>query len=239
MHSRDRGLTWESLPIPSYSGLYNASFSDTLRGVLSGGAKHIAQTTDGGKTWKTRYDGIASWPMRFAKGSPVVLANGPLDNTYGFLIAKSTDYGATWATQPKQSRPGLISLSVLDQNFAWACGGDNTILRTQTGSVQTSIVSQGATPPTSFQLLQNYPNPFNPTTVIKFRLETSGPVQLSVYDELGREVRTLMDGYQSAGWKQIVWDARDNANRPVASGVYFYALRGENKMDAKKMILLK
>ncbi|MGA3246244.1 MAG: FlgD immunoglobulin-like domain containing protein [Bacteroidota bacterium] len=239
LHSRDKGLTWESLPIPANSGLYAASFSDTLRGVIAGGGKHIAQTTDGGKTWKTRYDGIAGWPMRFAKGTAVVLANGPFDNTSGSLIAKSSDYGATWTTQPKQSRPGITSLSVLDQNYAWACGGDNTILRTRSGGIQTNIANENPTLPSTFQLLQNYPNPFNPSTVIKFRLEEAGSMQLCVYDELGREVRVLMDGYQSAGWKQIVWDGRDNANRPVASGVYFYALRGENRMDAKKMILLK
>lgn len=239
MHSRDRGLTWESLPIPSFSGLYTASFSDTLRGVFSGGGKHIAKTTDGGKTWKTRYDGIAYWPMRFAKGTPSVWACGPNDITYGSLIAKSVDYGTTWTTQSKPTRPGITGLSVLNESYVWACGADYTILRTRSGGIQTSIVNEGLTPPTTFQLLQNYPNPFNPTTVIKFRLEESGSVQLSIYDELGREVRTLMNGYQSAGWKQIVWDGRDNANRAVASGAYFYALRGENRMDAKKMILLK
>lgn len=239
MHSRDRGFTWESLPIPSYSGLYNASFSDTLRGVFSGAGKHIGQTTDGGKTWKVRYDGVASWPLRFAKGTSTVWTNGPYDNTYGALISKSTDYGTTWVAQPKQTRPGLTSLSVIDQNYAWACGGDNTILRTRSGGVQTSIVSDNPVFPKSFELLQNYPNPFNPTTLIKFRLEESGSVRLSIYDELGREVRTLLDGYQNAGWKQILWDGRDNANHPVASGAYFYALRGENRMDAKKMILLR
>jgi photosystem II stability/assembly factor-like uncharacterized protein len=239
LHSRDRGLNWESLPLPPNSGLYAASFSDTLRGVISGAGNHVAQTTDGGKTWKMRNSATIYWPLKFAKGTPSLWAAGPSDNTYGALIAKSTDYGATWTTQSKPTRPGITSISPVSESFIWVCGGDYSILRTRTGGIQTNIASESPVVPTSFQLLQNYPNPFNPTTVIKFRLEESGPVQLSVYDELGREVRTLMNGYENAGWKQIMWDGRDNANRPVASGAYFYALRGESRMDAKKMMLIK
>jgi flagellar hook assembly protein FlgD len=103
-----------------------------------------------------------------------------------------------------------------------------------------AIAYPGDTPvPSSFELMQNYPNPFNPVTTIKYRLEESGQVRLTIYDELGREIRTLMDQRQNAGWHQVSWDGRDNVNRVVATGTYFYTLKGTSSMQAKKMILLK
>lgn len=63
--------------------------------------------------------------------------------------------------------------------------------------------------PERFILEQNYPNPFNPTTAISFQLSANSDVTLKIYDLLGREVATLLNGRMSAGEDQIVWDARD------------------------------
>ena len=88
--------------------------------------------------------------------------------------------------------------------------------------------------PVTLGLDQNYPNPFNPTTSIGFNVRSSGFVSLRVYDVLGREVATLVDGYESAGahWVQF------NGSR-FASGVYFYRLTAPGVVQVKKMILTK
>jgi hypothetical protein len=88
--------------------------------------------------------------------------------------------------------------------------------------------------PTSFSLQQNYPNPFNPTTNIKFTLPKESSVTLKVYDMLGSEVRTVVDGYHKAGSYNIYFDAAN-----LSSGIYFYTLKTNEFADTKKMILVK
>ncbi|HKI78052.1 MAG TPA: alpha-amylase family glycosyl hydrolase [Ignavibacteriaceae bacterium] len=85
-----------------------------------------------------------------------------------------------------------------------------------------------------YNLSQNYPNPFNPSTVIKYQLPAPGNVTLKIYDILGREVKTLVNGYQQNGSYKITFDASK-----LASGIYFYQIHANNFVSTKKMILLK
>ena len=93
--------------------------------------------------------------------------------------------------------------------------------------------------PIEFQLSQNYPNPFNPTTVIEFSLPTSGMTNLTIHDLLGREVVTLMNGRQSAGWQSVSWNGRNRSGATVAAGMYIYTLKTERTSVSKKLLLLK
>jgi len=81
---------------------------------------------------------------------------------------------------------------------------------------------------------QNYPNPFNPATIIKFSLKKSTNVSLIIYDQLGREIQTLVSERKSAGTYQYLFNANGLSN-----GIYFYSLKTDNFNDTKKMILLK
>ena len=85
-----------------------------------------------------------------------------------------------------------------------------------------------------FKLQQNYPNPFNPSTMISFTIPEAGYVTLKVYNTLGEEVATLLDGFKSAQSYEIKFDGTDLAN-----GVYLYSLEEGNNIITKKMILLK
>ena len=80
----------------------------------------------------------------------------------------------------------------------------------------------------------NYPNPFNPTTTISYSLPTDGKVQIKVFDVLGREVSTLIDGYVGSGKHSVVWDGSN-----FASGIYFYTITFENQVLNKKILLIK
>jgi len=88
--------------------------------------------------------------------------------------------------------------------------------------------------PYSFKLNQNYPNPFNPTTTISYSIPKSTFVSLKVYDILGNEVATLVNGEKSAGYYQLKFNGSK-----LASGVYFYRLTAGNKTDVKKLLLTK
>lgn len=90
-----------------------------------------------------------------------------------------------------------------------------------------------------FRLAQNHPNPFNPTTTISYSVNRHGNVSLRVYDILGREIRTLVDKTQRAGFHSVVWDGQNNSGEPVASGHYFYRIRAGDFHFVRKMVLLK
>lgn len=106
------------------------------------------------------------------------------------------------------------------------------------GGATTGVDDQPATPQ-SFALMQNYPNPFNPTTQIRFVLPSSGKARLTIYDILGRRIRTLVDGARPAGEQQVTWDGRDEAGASVASGIYFYRLEASGLTQARKLTLLR
>lgn len=85
----------------------------------------------------------------------------------------------------------------------------------------------------------NYPNPFNPSTVIRFNIPDAGRVTLKIYDVLGREVRALIDQEMAAGRHDIKWEGNNNAGSGVASGIYIYRLKYNDKVLNKKMLLLR
>ncbi len=97
-----------------------------------------------------------------------------------------------------------------------------------------SAVNKNNTTPNQYALFQNYPNPFNPTTVINYEIPKSEYVQLKVYDDLGREIKTLVSEIQSPGEYTETLNAES-----LPSGIYFYKLEAGNFISTKKMILLK
>ncbi len=85
-----------------------------------------------------------------------------------------------------------------------------------------------------FHLEQNFPNPVNPTTVIRYSLPTATQVRLTIYNTLGQEVSTLVNGIQDAGYKLVKWTAA-----AMPSGVYFYRLQAGQFSETKKLLLLR
>ncbi len=96
------------------------------------------------------------------------------------------------------------------------------------------ISYEGALAIKAYSLKQNYPNPFNPTTTIEYQIAKPGRVELSVYDMLGRKVKTLVNGYKAKGRYSVKFSGEG-----LSSGVYIYRLRVNNYEKIRKMILLK
>jgi hypothetical protein len=90
-----------------------------------------------------------------------------------------------------------------------------------------------------FYLSPAYPNPFNPTTTLGYTLLEDSMVNITIYDMMGRQVKTLVSGSQRAGYKAIQWDATNDKNRPVSAGLYLYTIQAGDYSQAKKMVLLK
>jgi len=94
-------------------------------------------------------------------------------------------------------------------------------------------------PGKNFTLKDNYPNPFNPLTTISYELLTDGIVNIIIYDLIGKKIKTLVTGFQTAGSKNVNWNATNNQGQPVSAGVYLYSIEAGDFRQTKKMILLK
>jgi hypothetical protein len=105
----------------------------------------------------------------------------------------------------------------------------------------TDVEDEGEGPnvPDRFALFQNQPNPFNPETKISYNLPQGCEVSLTIYDILGRRVKTLFEGYQNAGIHSLLWNGRDDEGRQLSSGVYFYRLQAGELNQTRKMALVK
>ena len=90
------------------------------------------------------------------------------------------------------------------------------------------------TVPEEFTLLQNYPNPFNPQTTIVFGLPKASPVKIEVFNIMGQKITTLVDGFLSAGYHQVQFDASI-----YASGIYLYRIQAGKYRQIKRMLLMK
>ena len=93
--------------------------------------------------------------------------------------------------------------------------------------------------PITYNLYNAYPNPFNPTTTLRYDLPEDSYVNVTVCDMLGREVRTLVNATQEAGYKSVQWNATNSFGKPVSAGVYLYQIQAGEFVQTKKMVLLK
>ena len=171
-------------------------------------------------------------------GSPVATGNGAQDT---FLVRTGQDllpyFGAAdtvelaWTVITKDPGPTLVYNS-------------DTLTVTLIRGTITGVVEEMGLP-REFALQQNYPNPFNPTTTIQFALPMQATVTLKIYDLVGREIVTLVEGVQPAGYHEVNWNSSNAAGLTLASGVYFYRLEaqpvdgGNAFIQLKKMMLLK
>jgi sarcosine oxidase gamma subunit len=88
--------------------------------------------------------------------------------------------------------------------------------------------------PDEFTVIGPYPNPFNPWTTLRFALPEAAQVNLTLYDVAGRQVQILIEGWRTAGYHEVAFDAED-----LSSGVYFYRLQADKWLRIGKLVLLK
>jgi predicted outer membrane repeat protein len=88
-------------------------------------------------------------------------------------------------------------------------------------------------------LHQNYPNPFSARTAIRYELNEGGRIELSIFDVMGRQVRTLVEGRQASGVNSATWDGRDDAGKAVSPGVYLVRLRAGGDQRSLRMLLTR
>ncbi|MCK4655256.1 MAG: T9SS type A sorting domain-containing protein, partial [Candidatus Cloacimonetes bacterium] len=118
------------------------------------------------------------------------------------------------------------------ENFEFKVYGDTTLVSVEDFQIADLHKAEN---------LSNYPNPFNPTTTISFSLNTENTedTEIIIYNIKGQKVKTLLNEHLSKGNHSINWNGKDNNNKAVASGLYFYKLSSGKETQVKKMLLFK
>lgn len=124
------------------------------------------------------------------------------------------------------------------RNDMGAHGGPDACNVVVCGNI-TDVAQNNNNVPVGYALDQNYPNPFNPETTILYELPRASEVEVAVFNLLGEKIRTLVNQPQQAGQHRLLWNGRDENEKSVPSGVYFYRLRAGEFMQTRKMILMQ
>jgi len=171
----------------------------------------------------------------------------------GFPSFAVDDSELAYNRQDGSGRRIVARIPLDDSRLASAGPGDNFLFDAQIPNwlviaepeIPTSVDAVGGDgEPTAVELIGNYPNPFNPATTIRFKLPSTGRVELAVFDVRGALVAKLVTGERDAGEHAVVWDGMDDLGRPAASGVYLYRLRapsadGVVREASGRMVLMR
>jgi flagellar hook assembly protein FlgD len=167
---------------------------------------------------------------------------------YGKYIFADFEYGDVWSLAYDEENslelsilgdlgPYSVTSFGIDQyDELYICSLDGKIYKF---SQALSTVKIDGIIPNKIFLHQNYPNPFNPVTSLRYDLPENGLVNITIYDMMGRIVKTLVNSSQTAGYKSIKWNATNDRNEPVSAGLYLYTIQAGEFRQTKKMVLLK
>jgi hypothetical protein len=240
-------MTWAGLSQPATSG-----------GVINGAWLHNDYPATGRTSNYTLGTDVQT-PANAAIAAGIydfavtVYAKSATSNDVRWKLSKGTSYSVTGKLT--DTHAPLAATKFNSINFAMSGNSSTTALKltdvkvdyvdiatvpiTSAGAEVTDVEKTGSTVPTEFALSQNYPNPFNPSTTIRYDVAKLSHVRITVWDVLGRNIATLVDGMQTPSQYVIRWNAAGQS-----SGTYFYRIDAQNQdgtgfSAVKKLVLMK
>ena len=127
---------------------------------------------------------------------------------------------------------------ILSPSYCWGYDIDMWIGAVHSSDV-VAIDNYDVIFPDRLMIQTAYPNPFNPVTSLRYDLPQNEMINITIYDMMGRIVKTLVNGSQTAGFKSVQWNATNDRNEPVSAGLYLYTIQAGEFRQTKKMVLLK
>lgn len=238
LRTTNRGDSWENMNFPSippFDQLRQIVFTDPATAYVIADIGRIRKTTDAGLNWTMLNTGTTEAIM----GIDFVSSNIAYACGYNGVIIRTTDAGATWTPQASGLTEILTAVEFTSPDIGYISTWTGKILKTTNGGV-TFVRPPSEDLPTQIELFQNHPNPFNPNTTMSYQLPTQSLVTLKVFDVLGREVATLVNGVKQPGTYTVRFDGSG-----LASGVYFYRINARQAdggalfTSFRKMLMLK
>jgi len=233
LYTADGGNTW----VTRYTGTntpewgWKINFPTPMTGYVSVenfNSASVVKTTDGG----------LSWIQKNISGIDDLEGIGFINQNTGWTAARATekftaDGGDIWQTVDIGEQ--INRFQFFGDTLGYASG--QTVYKYSKQNA--TAVKETKTQPKHFFLSQNYPNPFNPSTTIEYTLPEPAQVTIRIYDGLGKELRTILDAYQTSGTHKVKWDGKDSNGILVASGFYIYRIDAGGKAESKMMVLMK
>jgi len=246
LKTTDGGSTWTIIDLIQQNKCKQINMLDNGYGYILCDTGMVLQTTDYGNNWSVQ---IGSNNFKFKYFHFIDRRHG-FAISYNNKLSFSSNGGVSWSLHDVGVTKNLNALQFLDSLNGYIVGDSGTVLKTTNGGL-TFINQSSNSIPDKFCLSQNYPNPFNPSTTIRFEVPVGAqytrlrngqvePVQLRIYDILGREVTTLINEYLKPGSYEVSWDAHIGGDAAIyPSGIYFYRLIAGDYSETKRMVLVK
>ncbi|MDT8322627.1 MAG: YCF48-related protein [Bacteroidota bacterium] len=231
----DGGGKWTGPKSGTDLELTSVSFGDDSTAIIAGINGTILRSSDYGKTWEQVY---ASIPISIYRLSGVrhLTRDHVIIVGYGGIILESTDAGLTWTPQESNTSYHLEAVSFVDERIGCAAGWATTVMRTTSGG-SLSVTRSGTALPAHMSIASTWPNPLSRSAGavahVMLDVAQAAPVDLRVYDLLGREVQALVDMRLEAGNWDITWDPS-----ALPKGVYLYRLRSRDEVHTAKITLI-
>jgi len=218
---------------------YGLDFADTTNVYATGDDGIVASSVDGGETW------VLSDTLGFVERDSLYLPDlrditfinsleGWIVGSYGATF-HTTDGGKNWQYIDTNIDKTLYEVELISPTYAYIGGDDGVILRYD----PISSIANSNDIPVNAKLKNNYPNPFNPGTNIEYHINISGYVELSIFDVQGKKIKDITNKNQKAGTHKYYWNGKNNDNKLVSSGVYFYQLKIDNEVHVNRMLFIK
>ena len=238
LYTEDGGETWEERFRTTRTGewIWKLSFPTDEVGYASlqrnsQSPIYFLKTTDGGATWEEKL---------FRSDYYFVQGIGFISEDEGWIGGNSsepsyhtTDGGETWEPDPIGQR--MNRFRFLTDSFGYAVGRQVH----RYGQASAVAIGDEAEVPSSLQLDPNYPNPFQTSTTVRYTLPEASPVQVAVFDVLGRRVTELVNETQTTGTHTIVWNGTNRQGELVGTGIYFLQIHAGDRTESHTMVLMR
>ena len=240
--SYDAGVTWDSYKIPTEvipNYPRSIAFLDDDNGMIAARGGYMIKSINGGETWTSTDNPAAEGT--YPNSVVAILNTDIMVDMDDVGVFYTTDLGASWgeiSTPEETDSDYIVSGMFLNPDFGYVFTDNGLVLRFED---QVTAISDPdlVNVPNKYRLSQNYPNPFNPETKISFTIPKAGDVTIKIYDIQGREVTTLVNASMNAGTHEVVWNGTNASGVRVASGMYVYTMKSQDRVLSKKMVLMK
>jgi hypothetical protein len=212
---------------------------DTLYGYLYSGLPKPAEMTYTNPNVSLHSDSVQNYAVQYVAFTDGSQLHTTFTASSDSLIIKAVEIGSPSrvldVTKGAEFFEPLFGTTYTAVHFVVMNVADDSVHRYSSQASGVSDVEQADQAlPKTYGLSQNYPNPFNPKTVISYQLPVASIVNLRVYDLLGHEIATLVNGVAEAGYHTVTFNAAE-----LASGIYFYRIVAGNFAQTRKLIILK
>ncbi len=239
----DDGQNWDFLGLGNFDQdilvKIHPQHPDTIYAAINNSGFY--RSIDAGQTWEQKSSNLTNnfftqFEINSSDGARMFLG------TRGGGVFFSTDAGEEW-NQITPLPPSLFikDLEVDISNGERLLAAFDSLPGLYYFDLTTGISEKSMTKPgtDSYALFPNYPNPFNSQTFIEYYLPASDRIVLKIYDITGREVKTIVNGYQNVGRHKITWSGKNETGTIVSSGIYILKFLTKDKELSRKVLFLK